>query len=318
MAPGITFHDHKPAGLSLRRAVIDGLSAEPKAIPPKFFYDQRGSALFSTLCQQPEYYPPEIEQKMLSELSGEIARLAGGGRMVFEPGAGALTKIRLLLEPLQPAAYVPMDISGEYLRTAASDLARAFPWLPVHATCVDFTHSLPIPDPAPAGPRLAFFPGSSIGNFDPQAAVGFLQLVARQLGPKGLLLIGVDTKKDPRVLHAAYNDRAGITAAFNLNLLRRMRDELGLECDPDQFEHRAFYNPGPGRIEMHLVSRRSQTLRMNGYRFEFSEGESVHTENSYKYTPQEFISLAADAGLELQEYWLGEGSLFALYLLRNG
>ena len=144
------------------------------------------------------------------------------------------------------------------------------------------------------------------------------QLVAGQLGPKGMLLIGVDTKKDAQILHAAYNDRAGVTAAFNLNLLRRMRDEAGLECDPDQFQHRAFYNPRPGRIEMHLVSRRRQTLRMNGYRFEFCEGETVHTENSYKYTPQEFISLAAAAGLKLQEYWLGEEGLFALYLLRNG
>ena len=314
----ITFHDHKPAGLSLRHAVIEGLSAAPKSIPPKFFYDQRGSALFTELCRQPEYYPPEVEQEMLQQLSEEIARLAGGGRMVFEPGAGALTKIRLLLEPLQPAAYVPMDISGEFLRQAASGLARAYPWLAVHAACVDFTHSLPIPEPAPAGPRLAFFPGSSIGNFDPRAAVGFLRLVAGQLGRKGMLLIGVDTKKDPQLLHAAYNDRAGVTAAFNLNLLRRMRDEAGLECDPEQFEHRAFYNQQQGRIEMHLVSRRAQTLRMNGYRFEFSEGETVHTENSYKYTPQEFIALAADAGLELQEYWLGREGLFGLYLLRNG
>ena len=317
MAGRITFHDHKPKHLSLQEALIEGFSRRPRSIPPKFFYDARGSALFADICRQPEYYPPEVEQAMLSRLAGEIARLTGTGRIIFEPGAGSATKIRLLLEALQPAAYVPMDISCEFLMQAATRLVDDFPWLPVHAACVDFTHSLPIPAPVPPGPRLAFFPGSSIGNFSPQEATGFLSLVRQQLGPEGMLLIGVDTKKDPAILHAAYNDRAGVTAAFNLNLLRRMHDETGLECDPEQFRHRAFYDPDQGRIEMHLVSRRVQTLRLNGYRFEFDEGETVHTENSYKYAPEEFIALSADAGLELRHYWLGERNLFALYLLQS-
>lgn len=317
MAKHITFHDHKPKTLSLRDAVIEGFSGRYKSLPPKFFYDERGSALFAAICEQPEYYPPDIEQAMLGGLAGEIAELTGTGRVIFEPGAGAATKIRLLLPALQPQAYVPMDISCEFLKEAAAELVDAFPWLPVHATCVDFTHSLPIPATAPAGPRLAFFPGSSIGNFTPEAACRFLALMGDKIGRNGMLLIGVDTKKDPAILHAAYNDAAGLTAAFNLNLLHRIRSETEVDCNPEDFQHRAFYNQDQGRIEMHLVSRRRQTLRLNGYRFELLEGETVHTENSYKYTPQEFLALAAQAGLDEVRHWVGEQGLFAIYLLQG-
>lgn len=317
MAGKFTFHDHKPKTLSLEDAVIRGLSGRPKSIPPKFFYDARGSALFAAICEQPEYYPPDVERAMLLRLADEIAGLTGTGRVIVEPGAGAAAKIRLLLAALQPIAYVPMDISCEFLKQAASALAEEYPWLPVHATCVDFTHSLPIPESAPPGRRLAFFPGSSIGNFTPQTARRFLAMVRDKIGRDGMLLIGVDTKKDPAILHAAYNDAAGVTAAFNLNLLHRIRNETGIECDPDNFEHRAFYNSGQGRIEMHLVSRCRQTLHLNGYRFEFGAGESLHTENSYKYAPEEFIALAADAGLDLRHHWLHEQDLFALYLFQG-
>jgi len=315
MAGRITFHDHKPKTLSLQDAVIQGFSGKPKSIPPKFFYDERGSALFAAICEQPEYYPPDIEQAMLSHLADEIAELTGTGRVIIEPGAGSAAKIRLLLPALKPIAYVPMDISCEFLKEAAGALADEFPWLPVHATCVDFTHSLPIPESAPKGPRLVFFPGSSIGNFTPGTACEFLAMVHDKIGQDGMLLIGVDTKKDPRILHAAYNDAAGITAAFNLNLLHRIRHETGVECHPENFEHRAFYNSDQGRIEMHLVSRCRQTLRLNGYHFKFSEGETVHTENSYKYTPQEFLEQAKQAGLREVRHWLGEQDLFAIYLL---
>jgi dimethylhistidine N-methyltransferase len=315
MAKKITFHDHKPKTLSLQDAVIEGFSASPKSIPPKFFYDARGSALFAAICEQPEYYPPNIEQAMLTRLADEIAELTGTGRVIFEPGAGSATKIRLLLDALKPVAYVPMDISCEFLKQAAAELVDEFPWLPVHAACVDFTHSLPIPETAPAGPRLAFFPGSSIGNFSPPEAREFLALVGDKIGRDGMLLIGVDTKKDPAILHAAYNDAAGITAAFNLNLLRRIRHEAGVECEPENFEHRAFYNRELGRIEMHLVSRCRQTLRLNGYRFELGAGETVHTENSYKYAPEEFLAQASRAGLRQVRHWVGEQGLFAIYLL---
>ena len=315
-APTVTFHDHQPESLSLHDAVVAGLAQEAKAIPPKFFYDERGSELFDQICDQPEYYVPDVERRMLRERAPEIARCAGFGRVLIEPGAGNAAKVRLLLEALRPVAYVPMDISGEYLREAAGQLAEEFPWLPVHAACVDFTHSLPVPDTAPPGPRLVFFPGSSLGNFDPDAAVDFLHTIRESLEDDGLLLIGVDTKKPKALLDAAYNDAAGVTAEFNLNLLHRIRNELDAECDPRDFDHKAFYDPQAGCIEMHLVSRREQTVRVNGLHFDFRKGESVHTESSYKYSPEEFLRLAARAGLASVRYWLDERQRFAVYLLR--
>ena len=311
----LTFHDHQPKQLSLYDAVIDGLSREPKALPPKFFYDERGSQLFEAICRQPEYYPPTVERQMLREIAGEIAAHTGSGRLLIEPGAGNAAKVRLLLDDLRPSAYVPMDISCDYLKSASAELVDEYPWLPVHAACVDFTHSLPIPDSAPPGPRLLFFPGSSIGNFTPLEARDFLALLRQAMGADGMLLIGVDTKKDPAILNAAYNDAAGVTAEFNLNLLHRMGRELGLDCKPEHFTHKAFYNPTEGRMEMHLVSTRRQTIRLNGHRFDLGTGESVHTENSYKYAPPEFLRLAGAAGLACVHHWLDGDRLFAIYLL---
>ena len=311
----ITYHDYKPTTLSFCDAVIDGLSGECKSIPPKFFYDKRGSILFDRICEQPEYYPPSVERKMLSRLTGEIASLAGAGRVLIEPGAGNAAKVRLLLNALRPAAFVPMDISFDYLKSIARELAREYPWLPVHAACVDFTHSLPIPEQTPEGSRLLFFPGSSLGNFDPGEAGDYLSLVRSTVGDSGMLLIGVDTKKSETLLSAAYNDAAGITAEFNLNLLHRMRKELDMDCNPENFKHRAFYNSEAGRIEMHLVSRHKQELRFNGHCFNLEAGESLHTENSYKYTPEEFISMASKSGFRDVRHWVDSDGLFAIYLL---
>jgi dimethylhistidine N-methyltransferase len=311
----ITFHDHKPATLSFHDAVIDGLSGECKAIPPKFFYDERGSRLFDRICEQPEYYPPSVERRMLTRLAGELASLTGTGRVLIEPGAGNAAKVRLLLDALRPAAFVPMDISFDYLKSTARELARAYPWLPVHAACVDFTHSLPIPEQTPEGPRLLFFPGSSLGNFDPDEAKDYLSLVHNTVGDGGMLLIGVDTKKSESLLNAAYNDAAGITAEFNLNLLHRMRKELDMDCNPENFKHQAFYNSEAGRIEMHLVSRHKQELRFNGHCFNLEAGESLHTENSYKYTPEEFISMASTRGFRDVRHWVDSDGLFAIDLL---
>jgi len=310
----LTFHDHKPRALSLHDAVVNGLSGKKKVIAPKFFYDQRGSELFELICAQPEYYPPIIEQRMLIDNAQEIAELTGSGRVLVEPGAGSAAKVRLLLKELLPSAYVPMDISFEHLKLAASNLAHDFPWLPVHATCVDFTHSLPIPDIVPEGPKLFFFPGSSIGNFERNEAGDFLAMVRQAAGKEGMLLIGVDTKKNESILNAAYNDEAGVTAEFNLNLVSRMRNELGINCDPDKFDHKAFYNTGAGRIEMYLVSNEKQTLELNGHSFMLDEGESVHTENSYKYTPNEFLNLASINGFKPVQHWLDAEGLFAMYL----
>lgn len=311
----VTFHDHQPVALDLYDAVVAGLSQQHKSIPPKFFYDERGSALFERICEQPEYYPPTVECRMLTELADEIASLTGTGRVLIEPGAGSATKARLILNALRPSAFVPMDISFAYLKVAAMALAQSFPWLPVHAACVDFTDSLPVPAETPAGARLLFFPGSSLGNFDPQAAEEFLHRVRATVGDDGMLLIGVDTKKKVALLHAAYNDAAGVTAAFNLNLLHRMRDELDADVNPDTFEHRAFYNAQAGRIEMHLVSRTTQQLRFNGHCFDLAAGESVHTENSYKYSPEEFLALAARSHFKPVRHWLDKDGLFAIYLL---
>jgi dimethylhistidine N-methyltransferase len=311
----ITYHDHKPTALSLYNAVIDGLSRDVKSIPPKFFYDRRGSELFDQICEQPEYYLPAVECRMLTELADEIASLIGPGRVLIEPGAGSACKVRLLLDALKPSAFVPMDISFDYLKASARSLSGEFPWLPIHATCIDFTHSMPIPDAAPEDPRLVFFPGSSLGNFNRQEVRRFLGLVAETLGQDGMLLIGVDTKKSQGVLNAAYNDAAGVTADFNLNLLHRLRHELDVELDPDVFEHRAFYNSDEGRVEMHLVSTCHQTLCIDGHRFEFREGESLHTENSYKYAPDEFIVLAEQNGFQPVRHWVDPQGLFAIYLL---
>ncbi len=314
MSSLISFHDYKPKTLSLHDAVVEGLSKDRKSIPPKFFYDERGSQLFDEICQQPEYYPPTVEQKMLADNATEIASLSGQGRILIEPGAGNATKVRLLLNALRPTAYIPMDISFDYLKSAAVALADEYPWLQVHATCVDFTHSLPIPDAVPDGPRLLFFPGSSIGNFDLNEAKEFLAICRKAVRNDGMLLIGVDTKKSEPRLNAAYNDKAGVTARFNINLLHRMRDELGIECNPAHFAHKAFYNSSAGRIEMHLVSKQKQTLRLNGYRFNLDPGESLHTENSYKYTPSEFLQLASMSRFKEVRHWLDEDGLFAIYL----
>ncbi|RLW70157.1 MAG: L-histidine N(alpha)-methyltransferase [gamma proteobacterium symbiont of Stewartia floridana] len=313
----VTFHDHKQPALSFLDAVVEGLSQENKSIPPKFFYDERGSELFERICEQPEYYPPSVERKMLSELSTEIASLTGQNRLLIEPGVGSGSKVRLLLDDLKPSAFVPMDISFDYLKTVATQLAAEYTWLPVHAACVDYSHSLPLPDEAPDCPRLVFFPGSSLGNFDRTEAEAFLRMVREIMGEEGMLLIGLDTKKPEYVLNAAYNDAAGVTAEFNKNLLHRMRDELDIEVDPRSFDHHAFYNAAAGRVEMHLVSKRDQLLRLNGCCFELEQGESVHTENSYKYEPEEFLDLASKAGLVEVRHWLAAEGIFSIYLLET-
>jgi dimethylhistidine N-methyltransferase len=318
MAAQIQFHDFKPAGLSLYEAVIHGLSQAQKSIPPKFFYDARGSALFDEICRQPEYYLPDVERAMLVELAPQIAAHSGRRRVVIEPGAGSAAKVRLLLHHLEPSAYVPMDISCGYLKQAAQALAADFPALAVHAVCVDYTHALPLPEGLPAGPRLAFFPGSSLGNFEPAQACEFLRMLCRALGRDGMLLIGVDTKKSSAILDAAYNDAAGVTAAFNLNLLHRIRRELQAEVDPESCTHYAAYNRDAGRIEMHLVSRTDQQVRVDGHSFRFAAGERLHTESSYKYTPREFLDLATEAGFRPRCHWLDPQGLFALYLLDAG
>lgn len=309
------FHDLHPVVESMRAAVLQGLRGEPPAIPPRFFYDTRGSELFEVICRQPEYYLPRAERRILRDNAAEIAQLMGNGCVLIEPGAGASEKVRILLEWARPQAYVPLDIAGDFLRQSAADLAAEFPWLTVHAACVDFCHALDLPEGIPDGRRVAFFPGSSLGNFEPVEAECFLRTIACTVGLGGALLIGVDTKKDGDTLHAAYNDRSGVTAAFNLNLLERINRELDADFDLRQFTHRAFYDDALGRVEMHLESRREQSVAVAGERFEFETGSRIHTECSYKYSPEEFIRLAQRAGFGLIRRWQDADRLFAVYYL---
>jgi dimethylhistidine N-methyltransferase len=314
--PGqVQFYDYKPPQQGLGQAVVEGLTRARRAIPPKYFYDTRGSELFEQICEQPEYYVPDAEREILTRHAGELTELIGPGALLIEPGAGASRKVRLFLDRLRPSAYLPMDISGDFLLDSARALAMEYPWLEIHAACVDYVHHLEIPEGLPDHHRVAFFPGSSLGNFEPEDAVGFLRKVADAVGVGGGLLIGIDMKKDKAVLDAAYNDRQGVTAAFNRNLLVRINRELGADFEPERFEHRAFYNEAAGRVEMHLVSRCAQRVRLNGGVFEFAAGEGIHTESSYKYTPREFRALAVRAGFAPLSCWMDSRSLFSVHYL---
>lgn len=310
--------DLKPRVEDFAAAAIAGLSASPKAIAPKFFYDKRGSDFFNRICETPEYYVTRTELRMLDDLGSEIAGLAGPAASVIEFGCGSSDKIRRLLAALDaPADYVAIDISYDQLLASAEDIAIENPDVNVSAICADFSDAFALPPELcdGGGRRLAFFPGSTIGNQTPEEAEGFLQLVRAVVGEGGALLIGVDLKKDEAILNRAYNDAAGETAGFNLNLLHRMRDELGVNIDPNNFAHRAFYNRALGRIEMHLVSNDAQRVRLNGHEFAFAAGETIHTECSYKYDLDEFAGLARRAGFSVRRSWTDAERLFSLHFL---
>lgn len=298
---------------AFERDLVAALGTHPRRISPKYFYDAAGSRLFDRICELPEYYPTRTELAILREHAGEFAALAGPGAEIVEFGAGSLRKVRLLLDAFDaPARYVPIDISGEYLAGAAAELRRAFPQLEIRSVAGDYTQELALP--VAAGRRIGFFPGSTLGNFTPEEALAFLQRAARQLAG-GALLLGADLVKDPHVLHAAYNDAEGVTAAFNLNLLVRANRELGARFAPEQFAHYAFYNAPLQRIEMHLVSRERQSVAVGGQRFTFEEGESLHTENSYKFTVDGLRALARRAGFQPGPVWTDPQRLFSVHWL---
>lgn len=313
VADPVIFYDYHPGVASLREEVLRGLAARPKAIPPKFFYDERGSHLFDAICELPEYYPTRTETAILQANIGEIAALAGPECLLIELGSGASKKVRLLLDALRPTLYLGVDISKDFLLRSTRRLAVDYPWLEVRAACADFSQTLDLSYCPPAFNKLTFFPGSSIGNFHPPEAVNFLRQLAGNLRPRGALLIGVDLKKDPDRLHAAYNDAQGVTAEFNLNLLRRIQNELDTDLDPSRFGHRAFYNEPAGRIEMHLVSLAAQRVRVEDRYYRFAAGETIHTENSYKYHVKEFQELAASAGFRAERIWMDEERLFSVH-----
>lgn len=298
-------------------SVREGLRQRPKTIPPKYFYDAHGSHLFDLICSTPEYYHTRTETRILERHGAEMAEMIDPACTLIELGSGSAIKTPLILQHLaHDAVYVPIDICEPHLLNSTRRLQAMFPKLRMQPLCADY-HQLPgHVIKRHAGKRqVVFFPGSTIGNCTPDEAVKLLKRVADLVGPSGGLLIGVDAKKSTETLNAAYNDAAGHTAAFNINLLTRMQNELGAQLDADQFAHHAYYNEPHGRIEMHLVSRCKQAIRLDGESFEFDEGESIHTENSYKYTAQEFRQLARTAGWHLQSTWHDENELFNVHYL---
>ncbi|MBC5784266.1 L-histidine N(alpha)-methyltransferase [Ramlibacter sp. USB13] len=291
------------------------LANQPHAISPKYFYDAEGSRLFDRICELPEYYPTRTELAILERSVGEFAALAGRGAEIVEFGAGSLRKVRLLLQAFDaPARYLPIDISGEHLRDAAAILRGEFAGLEVRPVVADYTTDFALAPHEGAGKRIGFFPGSTIGNFTPDEALVFLQRAARLL-QGGALLLGADLVKDPAVLHAAYNDAQGVTAQFNLNLLARANRELGAGFVLPQFAHYSFYNAPLQRIEMHLVSRARQAATVGGERYVIEEGESLHTENSYKFTVDGLRALAERAGFRPGPVWTDPDRLFSVHWL---
>ena len=300
---------------AFRADVLAGLSARPKSISPKWFYDAAGSALFEEICTLPEYYPTRSETALLTQIAPDLAAALPAGGVLVEFGSGASLKTRLLLDAApQLSAYVPVDISAAALDAAAAQLQALYPKLQVSPVLHDFASGEPLP-PLPAGPKVVFFPGSTIGNFTHDEARAFLAGLADGLGRGGRMIVGVDLVKDPAVLEAAYDDAAGVTAAFNLNLLTRINRELGGDIDPGQFQHLALWNPAESRIEMHLVSRRDQIVTVAGQSFHFAAGERLHTENSHKFTLQTFSDLARAAGWTVSRQWISPDPSMAVFLL---
>ena len=314
--PRYQFFDLKPAPPDMTAEVLHGLTKPAKSIPPKYFYDAEGSRLFDVITGLPDYYLTRTEIAILHGNAGSIADRVGRGACLVEYGSGSSTKSRLVIEACRPAAYVPVDISRNHLEQSAKAIFGGYPELAVYPTCADYSAPFELPPPVAALPRLAFFPGSSIGNFEPPAAVDFLRGVTQVVGPGGWLVLGVDTKKDPEVLDRAYTDAGGVTERFNKNLLRNVNNAVGSDFDPSGFRHLAVYNEQAGRIEMYLVSDRNQRVHVAGTEIRFAKGERLHTENSYKYGPEEFTGLADESGFDSIDVLCDDRAYFMVLLLR--
>lgn len=313
----VSLHDREPGREIFRRDVVQGLSQTPKRIPSKYFYDARGCELFDAICELDEYYLTRTELAIMRQSGEDIARHLGPDCLLIEYGSGSSVKTRLLLDDIQrPSGYVPVDIARDHLRQTARDLSAAYAELDVLPVCADFTQPFDLP-PTRVRPsrRIVYFPGSTIGNLQRDEACKLLRGMARVAGEGGGLLIGIDLKKDVRRLEAAYNDARGVTAEFNLNLLRRVNRELGADFRLDRFQHRAPYNARQGRIEMLLVSTIDQRVHIGGDRFDFKRGEAICTEYSHKYDLEDFGRLAAGAGWSLCTAWTDDESLFAVVYL---
>lgn len=313
-----SLYDYSPQVEDFRRDVIEGLSQPQKSLPCKYFYDERGSRLFEEICKLDEYYPTRTELGIMKEWGTEMADILGRGCLLIEYGSGSSLKTRVLLDHLvEPAGYVPIDISCDHLLPTADGLRKEYPDIPVLPVCADYTadeYELP-PCPNTILRKVVYFPGSTIGNFDRDFAEKFLRRIADLCGPDGILLIGVDLKKDEGVLEAAYDDAQGTTAAFNRNILHRINGELEGDFNVENFKHRAYYNGELGRIEMYLVSTEAQTVSIGDESISFDKGESIHTENSHKYSPEEFKNLARRSGFIVHRVWTDPDELFSVQCL---
>lgn len=310
--------DQAPARSQLLEEALEGLSAPKKTLPCKYFYDERGSALFDRICELDDYYPTRTELSIMEDHGAEMGDALGTGCRLIEYGSGSSLKTRILLDHLEePAAYIPVDISREHLMRSAEAISQRHPELEVLPVCADFTQPFDVPvSKEGADHTAAYFPGSTIGNFARAEARHLLGQIAGQCGDGGGLLIGVDLRKESSILEAAYNDSEGVTAEFNLNLLRRLNRELGADFRLDAFEHRAHWNDDLGRVEMHLVSHEKQVVQIDGQRIHFAVGETIHTENSHKYALEGFAELAAEAGFSVARVWTDEAELFSVQHLR--
>lgn len=313
----VSFHDLNPEAGSFLEDTIAGLSGPRKVLSPKYLYDERGCELFEAICELPEYYPTRTEMAIMQANASEIGQRVGRGCALIEFGSGSSRKTQLLIAELSPALYMPIDIAGMQLRASSARIAQMFPALEIVAVCADYTRqlALPLTDRLRPRRRVIYFPGSTIGNFTLPEARQFMSLARRLVGPGGAMLIGVDLKKDHAVLHAAYNDGQGVTAAFNLNLLTRINRELGANFDLDAFRHHAFYDAEAGRVEMHLESLADQTVSLHGQAITFRAGETIHTESSCKYTTEEFQALARNAGFVPEHCWVDPQQLFSVHYL---
>lgn len=316
LTPRVSFHDLQPEVGSFLEDAVTGLSLPRKALNPKYFYDDRGCELFEAICDLPEYYPTRTEIAIMHASASEMARCLGPDCVLIEFGSGSGRKTPLLLAELAPVRYVPIDIAGTPLRASAAHIGRMFPNLDVAAVCADYTRPLDLPlESGQRARRVIYFPGSTIGNFSLCETRQFLGRARSLAGPGGAMLVGVDLKKDPEVLRAAYDDSRGVTAAFNLNLLARINRELGADFDLSAFRHRAFYNADEGRVEMHLESLARQSVLFGGRSFSFEAEETIHTESSHKYSVEEFHSLARDSGFVPERCWVDPQQLFAVHYL---
>lgn len=314
--PGVVrFYNFLPPGDAFLEDVFAGLALPQKAIPPKYFYDEQGSRLFEAICELAEYYPTRTEMSILRGHLDEIAQFIGPDAELIEFGSGAGIKTRILIERLRPPLYVPIEIDGKTLKAASTELSGLYPELNIAAVCADYGRPLELPEfvGVPARRKAVFFPGSTIGNFTPDDALEFLRRTHRLAGPGGALVIGVDLKKDRKVLQAAYDDAQGVTAQFNVNLLSRINRELRGDFQVRRFRHKAFYNEALGRIEMHLESLYAQFARVAGRRFDFRPGETIHTEISCKYDVAEFQDLARNAGFASEKVWIDAAGMFSVH-----